>query len=145
MVSLQGQTLSPQMLAGKTVLFDFWATWCGPCHDALPSLRNLAGEFRKKPFVLISVAVDSPRADWRRQIQRDRMSWPQVFDASDAFSNLFHVKSFPTFILLDGDQIVRGTSDGWDSDMRQALAAAIYRTIKLTRRETPAHLKVPQR
>ncbi len=135
-----GHTFPLASLAGKVVLLDFWATWCGPCHESLPAIRGLAHDFRKKPFVVISIAEDSPIADWRKQIQSGEMPWTQVYD-TNALGETFRVHAFPTFILLDGDQIVRGRSDGWGDVMRIVLAQAIEKTLKQTRKELKREAK----
>src|SRR5271155_4857012 len=57
--TLDGQHIAMDDLQGKVVLLDFWATWCGPCREALPHLRDIAKKFQGQPLVVLSVSLDS--------------------------------------------------------------------------------------
>jgi tetratricopeptide (TPR) repeat protein len=59
--TLDGQRISLDDLTGKVVLIDFWATWCGPCREALPHVREIAKKFDGQPLVVLSVSVDTDR------------------------------------------------------------------------------------
>lgn len=45
-------------LAGKTLVINYWATWCKPCRDEMPSLQRLSDQFTRQPFELVGISVD---------------------------------------------------------------------------------------
>jgi thiol-disulfide isomerase/thioredoxin len=57
--ALDGKPITMEQLAGKVVLIDFWATWCGPCKQALPHLKEIAQKFAGQPLVVISISLDA--------------------------------------------------------------------------------------
>jgi thiol-disulfide isomerase/thioredoxin len=80
--TLDGQHISLDSLAGKVVLIDFWATWCAPCLQALPHIRDIANRFQEEPFVVLSVSLDKDEREWRAFVQKNHMTWPQYRDGS---------------------------------------------------------------
>jgi thioredoxin-like negative regulator of GroEL len=125
-VLADGQDISLEGLKGKVVLLDFWATWCGPCRDALPELKALIRKYGEKNFVLLSVSVDEDDAAWRRFLQKNAMTWPQCRD--QALTRLFGVSAFPTYIVLDAEGVVRQQTDGTDEHL--SLAARLKETLE---------------
>src|SRR5688572_12044376 len=53
-----GKELSLSHLRGKVVLINFWATWCPPCVDEMPSMQQLQRRMANKPFELLALSVD---------------------------------------------------------------------------------------
>src|SRR5262245_19818474 len=47
---------------GKVVLINFWATWCGPCRDEMPSIQELKNKLAGRPFVVLAVNLDEPES-----------------------------------------------------------------------------------
>lgn len=56
--TVDAQRISLDDLQGKVVLLDFWATWCAPCREALPHVREIARKFQGQPLVILSVSLD---------------------------------------------------------------------------------------
>jgi tetratricopeptide (TPR) repeat protein len=63
--TLSGEVVSMDDLQGKVVLLDFWATWCEPCREALPHIREVAKKFQGQPLVIISVSLDTDQQKWK--------------------------------------------------------------------------------
>src|SRR5260370_1039929 len=80
--TLDGQRMSMDDLQGKVVLLDFWATWCVPCREALPHIRQVAKKFQGEPLVILSVSLDSEEQNWKAFIVKNEMTWPQYRDGS---------------------------------------------------------------
>jgi thiol-disulfide isomerase/thioredoxin len=75
-----GQRVSMDDLAGKVVLLDFWATWCGPCREALPHIREIARKFQGQPLVVLSISLDTDEQKWKDFIAKNEMTWLQYRD-----------------------------------------------------------------
>ena len=131
---LDGRTVRSKDLRGKVVVLDFWATWCGPCVQALPELKSLDAQMKGEPFTLISISVDDRKEDVAAFVKRNGMTWKQAWDGTGQLAgNAFAVESFPTYVVLDheGRQVFRQA--GWaprrsaralEDAVRKALVAA---------------------
>ena len=69
------QTISNASLRGKVVLLDFWGTWCPPCRESVPTLRDLNKKYSGKAFQLVGVSSDDDDV-WKTFIQAQHMDWP---------------------------------------------------------------------
>jgi thiol-disulfide isomerase/thioredoxin len=101
--SAQGDEFSLDRLKGKIVVLDFWATWCAPCREALPDLKDLAKKYPSDRFVLISVNLDDDPNDWRAFVENEKMTWPQVYDGAGQLFRAFGLEGLPTYIVLSGN------------------------------------------
>src|SRR5271167_187741 len=91
---------------GKVVLLDFWASWCGPCRNALPNLKRLQAVYGGADFVVVSISEDDDESDWRAFVASHNMTWPQRLDADSSLQHQFGVNALPTYILLGRDGAV---------------------------------------
>lgn len=108
LTTADGEYISSEDLRGKVVVLDFWATWCGPCVDSVPALRDLQKRFSKEPlFKMISVSADSDEGRWRGFIEKYQLDWTQYLDRDRHIQRAFGVRGYPTYILIDGEGIVR--------------------------------------
>ena len=104
-VTMDGQRVSLDDLAGKVVLLDFWATWCASCREVLPHIREVAKHFQGQPLVLLSVSLDTDERKWKDFVTKNAMTWPQYRDGGfdGPMSRLFAVQAIPhTFTIADG-------------------------------------------
>ena len=65
-----GKTVRLSDYKGKVVLLDFWATWCGPCREALPHIKEIAKKFHDQPLVVISINLDKEEQKWREFVAK---------------------------------------------------------------------------
>lgn len=110
LTTLDGQRVSMDSLAGKVVLIDFWATWCGPCREALPHMRDIAHKFQGQPFVMLSVSLDEDKdiEKWRSFVNKNEMTWLQYRDGGfdGPVSKLFGVTAIPATFTIDADGVL---------------------------------------
>jgi thiol-disulfide isomerase/thioredoxin len=101
--TLDGHRVSMDDLAGKVVLLDFWATWCQPCREALPHIRNVAKKFQGQPLVILSVSLDTDEQKWKDFVAKNEMTWPQYRDAgfTGQIAKMFGVNAIPHTFTID--------------------------------------------
>lgn len=107
LTTLQGQQLSLQGLAGRVVVMDFWATWCPPCRESVPELKELTKKYPTDKLVLISVSADKDDSAWREFVAKKKMDWAQYRDADSRILETFGIHSFPTYMVIDGDGVIK--------------------------------------
>lgn len=105
--TLDGRQVSLDSLAGKVVLIDFWATWCGPCREALPHIREIAQKFSGEPLVVMSISLDKDDAKWKDFVGKNGMTWLQYRDGGGDIARLFRVESIPHTFTIDADGVLQ--------------------------------------
>lgn len=91
-------------LKGKVVLVDFWASWCGPCRRANPSLILLYNKYKKSGFEIYGVSIDDEPDAWKKAIEKDKLSWSNVIETGGwegRVATNWKVDIVPTSYLLD--------------------------------------------
>lgn len=130
--SKDGEFISLEDLKGKTVLMDFWGTWCHPCVAATPGLVRLQKKFAEQPVVFISVAENDREDQWAAYIEKNKMTWPQFFDKTRKLVTPFGIRGYPTYIVFDGEGIVRWTATGYGSETDGNVENEIRKALKIS-------------
>jgi thiol-disulfide isomerase/thioredoxin len=126
--SLDGRSVSLSDFRGKLVILSFWATWCGPCKQEIPSLEALYSKLQDRGLVVLAVDVDARET---RQVvadfaQANGMSFPVLLDSQSTVAGMYIEGSIPTNYLIDRTGKVLGRVVGfdgtsWTSPQRMAL------------------------
>ena len=105
LTSIDGSTRRTADLAGKVVLLDFWASWCPPCRESLPTMRELHARFHARGLEIIGLSFDDDLAKLRRFLALETISWPQVADGMgwnlSPLARQFGITSLPAVWLID--------------------------------------------
>jgi thiol-disulfide isomerase/thioredoxin len=97
---LDGQKLSLASLKRKVVVFDFWATWCGPCRAQHPLYEQVKKGFQNNPdVVFLSIDTDEDRAAVKPFLEEVKWGGRVYFE--DGLSRILKITSIPTTILTD--------------------------------------------
>ena len=101
LASLDGGTLGPSDYDGKVVVFDFWATWCMPCHLQADILKNLYREFDGQGVQFVAVSVGEPESTVREFVDRRPFPYPVLVDPTDEVSSQLGIYGLPTIMVVD--------------------------------------------
>jgi len=127
--TLQGQKLSLHELSGKIVVLDFWATWCPPCRESLPEIKDLLKKYSREKLAVISISGDDDEAAWKDFVAKKNMDWPQVLGKQNRqIEEAFGVHAFPTYIVIDAEGVVRQRIVGLNPT--QSVAYRLKDTLK---------------
>lgn len=110
--SLSGKTVRLSDFRGKTVLLNFWATWCHPCRTEAPLLSRWYQRLRGKGFVVLGVDQQEGAADVGAFVRTYHLSYPIVLDASGAVSAKYDVPGLPKSLLIDSSGFVEAVRLG---------------------------------
>ncbi|MFQ5859088.1 MAG: TlpA family protein disulfide reductase, partial [Anaerolineae bacterium] len=99
--ALDGGTLSLDDLKGRTVLVNFWATWCNWCKYELPALQAVHEKYQDDGLVVVGVDVEEPRALVEAYVQRYGVSFPVVLDVEGATAEAYRVRGLPMTYFVD--------------------------------------------
>lgn len=129
---IAGNLVSLKELTNKGyVLLNFWATWCGPCIEEMPTLKKIYSQYRSKGLEVISIAYPSTLADCKKDIEKYRMDWMNIYNDVDLINSYGGNKPIPRLYLIDksGKIIyVRDNNAGDDNlgRLRELLHANLY-------------------
>ena len=96
-------------LKGKLVLVHFWATWCPPCREELPSLAGLNGKMAGKPFRLLALSIDQEGNEAVQKLfGRLGITLPVLLDPSSQVAKQYGITGVPeTFIISPSGVILK--------------------------------------
>lgn len=108
-----GGSLSLASFRGKIVYLDFWASWCGPCLEALPALDALRQEFPGADFQVLAVNVDRDPQAAQRFLRKRAVGYPSAADPEGRIPERFEIETMPTSFLIDRDGVIRHVHRGF--------------------------------
>jgi peroxiredoxin len=132
-IDLNGQVITLSKFKGKSVVLDFWASWCIPCRAGFPHLKNLYKQYHHQGFDVIAVSTDWKRDAWIKAVKQDSIemwynvavaekyaSGPSYITKDDIYKNYF-VQAIPVQLLIDKEGKIVGRWLGKSQENEDAL------------------------
>ncbi len=98
---IEGEEVELSRFRGKFVLLGFWASWCPPCREEMPSLEKFHRKFTGDKLALLTVNVGEPPSEVRAFVSSNSLTFPVLLDPSGKVQKLYGAYQFPVFFLID--------------------------------------------
>lgn len=123
---LEGKAVSLKAHLGKKViLLDFWATWCGPCVQAMPQVDEAAKKFADKGLVFYAVNAGEEAAAIKEFLTNAKLEVPVVLDLSNEIGQAYKVEGIPQTLLIGKDGKVQVVHVGFNGQLGKLLTKEI--------------------
>jgi thiol-disulfide isomerase/thioredoxin len=123
---IQGKQVTLASLKGKTVLLDFWTTWCEACRADGPALDKLYAKYGGQSLEIIAISVSEDRAIVEKFLKEHRHGYEIVLTLENEMPRPFQIGVLPTYIVIEKDGNIAGVVEGDQgfSDLRKMLKKA---------------------
>jgi peroxiredoxin len=127
LADLEGRAYRLEDYRGKVALVNFWATWCEPCREEMPSMNRLRASLAGRPFEVLAVNLAESESRIRRFIEQVPLDFPVLMDRDSAAAKSWRARVLPISFVVGPDGRIRYSVVGgidWAQDgVRKAVLA----------------------
>lgn len=109
---MHGNPISLANFKGKTILLDFWTTWCPPCQADASSIEKLNQKYGSKNLAIIGISVDEDRATVEKYLKQHPHSFPVVLSSENQLPRPYEIGVFPTYLIIAADGTLMTAEEG---------------------------------
>lgn len=99
--TLEGRSTNLEALRGRVVVLNFWASWCPPCVEEMPSLERLHRQLGPRGLVVLGVSVDEDPVAYENFIRSSGVTFPNVRDPEKRIAALYGTFKYPETYIID--------------------------------------------
>ena len=109
LADMDGQSVSLSDFRGKTILLNFWASWCGPCRAEMPFIQEVFEDKRwsDNGLVILAINLGEDPATVKRFMQNNEISFPVLLDIKQNVALEYNIRNIPASFFIDKDGIIR--------------------------------------
>jgi cytochrome c biogenesis protein CcmG, thiol:disulfide interchange protein DsbE len=100
-------TVTLSQLKGQIVVLNFWATWCPPCIEEMPSLVQMQQRMKAKGVTVLAVSVDADGSAYRQFLKDHNVNLLSVRDPDQKSNGLYGTSKFPETYIIDRSGVIR--------------------------------------
>jgi len=129
---LDGNTVELDDYKGKVIFLDFWATWCGPCKDAMPHWQKMYTDLKSKGLVVLAVSTDDARSKPRVKpfIRSSGYTYPVLFDTDSSALMVYDPnKTLPFSVLIGRDFQLHDVHAGYTPGDEKKVRAEVEKLL----------------
>lgn len=128
LLSLEGVEYRLSEFEGQVVIIDFWATWCPPCRNSIPTFIRLYDKYHEQGFTILGIGLDDEQALTRF---RDQMKIPYpILIGNNEIAKIYDVKGIPKTIFIDKRGTIRKTQTGFAPELEASFDALVDSLLK---------------
>jgi thiol-disulfide isomerase/thioredoxin len=121
---LDGIPVRLSALRGKVVFLNFWATWCPPCREEIPSMEALYQRFRGKGLEFLAVDIQEDKDEVAAFMKEHGLNFPVALDSTGRISNEYGIRGIPTTFIIDREgNVIASVVGGRDWNTETIFAA----------------------
>ena len=127
---LTGQALRLSDFKGQMVFLNFWATWCPPCKEEMPSMERLNRRFRGQGFTMVAISIDADTAAVPPFVKQFGLTFPIGLDPKMEVASGYALRALPTTVLIGRSGRMVAFAFGprdWDSAAAHALIEGLLK------------------
>jgi peroxiredoxin len=126
---LEGKRTELRNFKRKIIFLNFWATWCDPCKEEMPSIERLYQTFRGKDFIFMTISVDyEERKVVKKLIEKNHYTFLVFLDPKCEILDLYKVTRIPTTFIIDKNWKILGKATG-PRDWKSAEAISLLNLL----------------
>ena len=101
------RTVTLSQFKGQVLVLNFWATWCPPCIEEMPSLVQMQQRMQSKAVTVLAVSIDVDESNYRRFLKDHNVNLLTVRDPDQKTNSLYGTFKFPETYIIDRNGVVR--------------------------------------
>jgi len=112
----------------KLNILVFWASWCGPCRQEIPTLKEIYERYKNEGINMVSISIDTDQLLWQKAIKKETMNWRQcIVDSNkiDLVQTQYNFSAIPMIVLTDGYGKEIKRFSGFEPDNKELYLKAI--------------------
>jgi thiol-disulfide isomerase/thioredoxin len=126
---LDGTSFQLSRRKGKIVILDFWATWCGPCIQAMPQVHAVVEEFKDRDVELVTVNLQEAPDKIKSTLERLKLDPAVALDIDGVVADRYAATSIPQTVIIDAEGNVARLFVGGDADFANQLRTALQAVV----------------
>lgn len=127
-VSISGQSITLANYQGRVLVLDFFASWCGPCREAVPHLIDLNRRYGKQGLQVLGLSADEDGGALKEFIAEKKITYP-VAMANEHLLNDYAIRSIPTLFVINKKGVVVERFMGFSDEVARSMEALVRKLL----------------